>query len=840
MIRLIISALFVLTAVMTLEAAQTYKNIVVISYLVQEDAERTLKTVESFLNAEAEISLLKEENGFNYISRTSGKYFIVSIEPFRNDKAMYKVLSRVQKEFPDAFVYTHWGDDMVEVPKIIEREVVVIEQVRVESESNNMIFWFGVIGLALVGLILVMRSSRQNKTIVRTHSQMQDSIAKNEALLVNVSEKIQDPINEIIQRSEKMIQNGLSKRQSQELESIRYSDELLLDITNDLIDFLKLQSGKLKIQNAVFNINNVLDEVAGMVSARARGSEVEFIFDIEKNVPARLIGDPLRLSQLLTNLLSNAMKFTDRGEVKLKVKRLENQHSDVLLQFDVVDTGIGIEEDRFDDIFTPFSSANDRSQTGMGLYIAKKIAQLMDGDIRIESVVEKGTTFVVTVALSMENLKEKRFYRLPSKSYTGHSILIIDNHKNAAEALKKMLEYFRHHVEVKISSEIYEDLSILSAFKIIIIAEELLQPTLIDTIKEIKEMKPVKLVSIGSMLSKHRPKNADLDLIDRRIMKPFSQQRVMELVVSLFDEKASDDKKLKTPRKENQTVSVPHPNKEIKIYEDVPISVDITRESFKVFSGASILIAEDNIINQKVLTGLLGQSGIRLTIANNGQEALDLLESIKGVDLILMDINMPVMDGYEATREIRANDSYNAIPVVSLTGLGLPEEIEKMYDLGMDAHLIKPLKIGALYTVFLRYLAAGKADVKVKSSDAKSSVFKNSTIISFKDGLDRASGDEELYIEILREFVTLYQNSADDLRSMMIIDDLANAQKLCLDIRGVSANIGAQPLAETSAQLQESLVKQEEKNLIDLSGVFQIQIKEVLEAINTQLETISG
>lgn len=816
MIRWIISTVFLLSVTFVLEAAQTYKNIVVISYLVQEDADRARENVETFLDAEADISELKKENEFSYISRISGNYFIVSIEPFRNDKVMYRVLNRVQKKFPDAFVYTHWGDDTVEVPKVIEKEYVVIGKVRTESEVNNMPFWSALIILALVGLILVIRSSRQSKTIAATHSQMQHSKEANETLLQNVTEKLQDPVQEIIHHSEKMLQDDLSEKQSKGLERIRFSDELLLDITNDLIDFLKLQSGKFEIRNAAFNINNVLDEVAGMVSAKARGRNVEFIFDIDKNVPTRVIGDPLRLSQLLTNLLSYSMKSTVRGEVNLKVKRLEGSSADVVLQFDIMDTGTGIEEDLIDEIFTPFSSTNDRSQTGMGLYISKKIAQLMNGDIRVESVIGKGTIFIVKIVLLPENMNEKRQYRLPSKSHTGQNILIIDDHQNGAAALKKMLEYFHHNVEVKTSTEIYDDLSMLSELRIVIVAEELLTPILMDAIREIKQ---IKLVSIGSMLAMHRADNFDLNILDGRITKPFSQQRVLELLLGLSDEKAAAYRQ--------------NSKKEIDIHEDVPIAADITRESFNVFAGASVLIAEDNIINQKVLNGLLGSSGIHLTIANNGQEALDRLRGLDEVDLVLMDINMPVKDGYEATREIRSDDSFSTIPIVSLTGLGLPEEIEKMYDIGMNAHLIKPLQIGALYTVFSRYLKRGKVDEKL--SDTESFSFKDNAAISFQDGLGRASGDRELYIEILREFAALYQNSADELHAMMITNDLESAQKLCLDIRGVAGNIGAGPLSQTAAQIQEALVKQEEVNLMSLTGLFQIQLKELLEAINEQL-----
>ncbi len=693
--------------------------------------------------------------------------------------------------------------------------------------------WMGLFLLAFIALLLVVLLSRQKKKTNDIYTKMQSQHDE-----VGTPLKTQDEIlHDISRKSDNISRKVLDQDHSTETEELKSTDELLMDITNDMIDFLKLKTGKLEIQKAAFNINNVLDEVVGIVSSKARGSSVEFILDIEKNVPLKLIGDPLRLSQMLSRLLSNAMNSTEEGTVKLKIERIEQGDADVMLQFEIIDNGIALQEDRIEEMFSPFSDTNDVSETNLGLYISRELARLMGGDIRVGNQDEKGTTFIITIGFSAENPSEFRHYRLPSKSYTNHKFLIIDHHDDSALALKKMLEYFRH--DVTHLSQLQDDLSVLAAYEVVIIDESLFSESLIAVIKEIKEMQPIKIVSVGNVLSLTRDSAIASDVIDRHIVKPFSQQRIMDLNIALFNE--NEMPVIKERSKDVTAEKVSTVSKELKAVETIPVAANVTRKSFTNFAGAMVMIVEDNVINQKVLTGLLGSSGIRLCIANDGQEALERLEEEGVCDLVLMDINMPVMDGYEATRHIRENSKYNAMPVVSLTGLGLSEEIEKMYLLGMDAHLLKPLQVGALYTVFSRYLKADQDAGSDKLPDQKkASIFKNSRALSAKDGLDRASGDNDLYLEILQKFIELYTDADKELALMIDQNEFSKAQKFCSNIRGVSANIGAYPLSETARQLHAPLAREEAKELKGLTGVFKVQLYEVLDEIEILLQTIDG
>ncbi|MEJ2500868.1 MAG: response regulator, partial [Campylobacterales bacterium] len=264
---------------------------------------------------------------------------------------------------------------------------------------------------------------------------------------------------------------------------------------------------------------------------------------------------------------------------------------------------------------------------------------------------------------------------------------------------------------------------------------------------------------------------------------------------------------------------------------------NITKNSFGAFAGASVLIVEDNLINQKVLLSLFNGSGIKVTVANDGVEALDAVENPKNrFDLVLMDINMPVMDGYEATRHIRSDAKYDDLPIVSLTGLGLPEEISKMYALGMNAHLTKPVQVGRLYTVFSRFIKTVSPQVQAAKSTVKETPFVNTEVLAAKDGLMRASGDAELYSEILEEFAKLYSSADQSLEMFIKTGNFDGAKQLAHDIKGVSANIGANHMAQVCEALNVGLSRNiENSRIIALKSEFDKHLHDVLKEVRKYL-----
>ncbi|WP_345971160.1 ATP-binding protein [Sulfurimonas sp. HSL1-6] len=856
--KLIITAL-VAMASLALMAAEPYMNIVVAAGNSKAEMDIYVHTLKRKFAEDPAISEAQAKEHFEVVSRRSGRHYITSVEPLRDSEVVSRVLEKVQRSFPDAYVYTHRGDEVpaaepepkvevktiyvpaepeiktVYIPAAPEVKTVYVDRPSKGIPSEKILIALVILGALLLLLILFalyqkQKLSKISRVLKKEHEELEQMLEHQEDIMVNVGEKIRQPAKEINTSSEKILQTQLDPEQSRELEKIKHSDELLLDITNDLIDFLNLKSDKVKLRHELFNINNVLDEMAGTVSSRARGRGVEFIFDIEKGVPAKFIGDSLRLGQVLTNLMSNAMKFTEAGEVKLHIRRLPDKGGKVMLEFIISDTGIGIDPKRFNDIFEPFSSANDLKETGLGLYISRALIGMMGGAIEIKSVISKGSDFILTIPLEVPDVNEKRHYRLPAKAFTGHSFVIVEVQPTAADALKKMLEYFKNDVSVRSLGAIRNKSDILFESEVVIIAEDAFTPDVQALIKRVKSETDNKVVLAGSMMNEPHDVSGLKSLIDARIMKPLNLQRIYDLIVDLFEDSIKEvDTEGVTPRHTSpKAITEQH-------YEDVPETPNITKQSFSAFAGASVLIVEDNLINQKVLLSLFNGSGIRVTMAGDGVEALEAVQDPKNrFDLVLMDINMPVMDGYEATRHIRSDAQYDDMPIVSLTGLGLPEEIAKMYALGMNAHLTKPVQVGRLYTVFSRFVKAvapaAKTPARTATSPLKGTTFANTEVLAAKDGLMRASGDAELYGEILEEYVTLYASADQTLEVFIKTGNFDAAKKLAHDIKGVSANIGATHMVQVSEALNVGLSRNlENSKLLALKSDFDRHLHDVLK-----------
>jgi CheY-like chemotaxis protein len=395
-----------------------------------------------------------------------------------------------------------------------------------------------------------------------------------------------------------------------------------------------------------------------------------------------------------------------------------------------------------------------------------------------------------------------------------------------------MLEYFKHSVSVRSLAAIGNKSDILFESEVVIIAEDAFTPEVQALVRRVKSETDNKVVLAGSMINEPHDVSALKSLIDARIMKPLNLQRVYDLIVDLFEDsiKTVDTVGI-TPRHTSpKSISeTPH--------EDVPETPNITKKSFGAFAGASVLIVEDNLINQKVLLSLFNGSGIKVTVANDGVEALDAVENPKNrFDLVLMDINMPVMDGYEATRHIRSDAKYDDLPIVSLTGLGLPEEISKMYALGMNAHLTKPVQVGRLYTVFSRFIKTVSPQVQAAKSTVKETPFVNTEVLAAKDGLMRASGDAELYSEILEEFAKLYSSADQSLEMFIKTGNFDGAKQLAHDIKGVSANIGANHMAQVCEALNVGLSRNiENSRIIALKSEFDKHLHDVLKEVRKYL-----
>ena len=667
------------------------------------------------------------------------------------------------------------------------------------AESETFWIWIALFALAIVGIVILFVSSYQARKVQHLHQTLFDKqleMEKNQTLLLtNMSENIHSIAKQALERS----QNALTKR----VKPFKDKDEILanvedrlLDVTNDLIDFLRLKSKKVEIINEEFNINNVLNEVSGSLCSQFAGSNSELIFDIDKNIPRRIVGDSLHLGQILDSILAYLMDQQDLEEVKLEISMFDTFEERVELQFQFTDIGNGLTPEALDKLFVPYYDEATEGYVGLGLFVANELVGMMGGELSVYSAVGRGNTFTLSLPFATIERANKRMYRLPDKILIEKKVFIVDSNYNSALAIKKMFAYFRHDVKVLSQEEFMKNIPNLTPYDIVVLHESLFNVRLVEYLTKIKMEKELKVIALNALLQADKKSFVD-DVIDIHLFKPLNQERIFEMIVNLYDINASsyevDEDKDDTPKAKTHKMHMME-------------TKDITREKFKDFSGKNILIVEDNLINQKVLTTLLHLSGMHITIANNGQEAVDIVkESKSDFDIVLMDINMPIMDGYTATQMIRLDSKFDTLPIVAFTALVLDSEIQKMFQSGINAFLSKPLNIGKLYTALAMYLTYEPVKKPKKESVEPKKIISYAGI-NIDKGIKHANNSETLYLEVLNEFNEAYGGSDDIFVKLIREHRFEQIKMLCVDMRGLTGSIGAEDMHNLMNEILQQLL----------------------------------
>ena len=503
--------------------------------------------------------------------------------------------------------------------------------------------------------------------------------AKSE-FLANTSHELRTPMNAIIGLSQLVLATELHSTQRDYLEKAHSSAKGLLAILNDILDFSKIEARELKVEKLTFNLSQALEGTSNMLAGKAQEKGLELLFDVPSSVPQSLVGDPMRLRQVLLNLGNNAIKFTEQGRVMLTVDVEHNEDTHIVLRFSVRDTGIGISPRDRERLFASFQQADSSTSrrfggTGLGLSISKRLVELMGGAIHVDSEPGKGSTFWFTVPFDRAPEQGRSDSETSLLALNGVRVLIADD-SAASQVLCRMLSTYG--LLVNMAPDIGSALQALRAepseseeYDLILIesdvqdAAAVLQSVRHDP--EIAHPPKVILVSAYGEALREFPVGGEGE-VAAVLIKPFTPSSVFNALTEAI-----------------------HPDmcKSASLAADLGIRDGQTRPSL---SGVRVLLVEDNEINQLVANAILARHGIECTVVNNGQKAVEVIETTT-FDAVLMDCQMPVMDGYEATRRIRARPAFHDLPVIAMTANVMAGDRDKALAAGMNDHIGKPIDV---------------------------------------------------------------------------------------------------------------------------------------------------
>ena len=727
---------------------------------------------------------------------------------------------------------------------------------------------------------LELQDHRENleRTVQERTTQLKEAIqaadAANQAksdFLANMSHEIRTPMNAVIGMAHLALKTELTLKQQDYLTKIQSSANSLLGIINDILDFSKIEAGKLDMEAVEFDLSATLDNVANVISVKAQEKEnLEVLFHLDSRVPNFLVGDPLRLNQILVNVGNNAVKFTEQGEIVLATTILESSDDKVTLQFSMRDTGIGMTEQQQTRLFQAFSQADTSTTrkyggTGLGLTISKRLVNMMGGEIWVDSEPGQGTTFSFTANFGLGKKKVKKRL-VPSADLRGMKVLVVDDSTTSRDILQDILESFSFEVTLAASGE--EGLEAVERadkdkpFDLVIMDWKMPGMDGIEASERIKHHQALNkipaIILVTAYGREEIMQQAEQIGLDGFLIKPIGPSVLFETILHAFGEGI-----IKTSR-------ISERNAESQDLKDI--------------QGAEVLLVEDNEINQQVAMEILQGAGLSVTVANDGRQGLDAVMQHQ-YDAILMDIQMPVMDGYEATKRIRKWESVSAnadtdvcetedggqrtddrgqntnsafriphsefksVPIIAMTAHAMAGDDKKSIAAGMNDHVTKPIDPDQLFATLQKWIKPVAERAAVQKPQLLDAPFESKQAVPHEDelpvslpgfdlaaGLKRLRGNKRLYRKLLVDFGTKYTETTREIRDALDAKDFEQAHSLVHNLKGLAGNLEATDLQAAAVEI-EKLVKGDQKETPSNNQLDQ-KFMELEKAIDQALEAV--
>ncbi|OQP48001.1 hybrid sensor histidine kinase/response regulator [Niastella populi] len=664
------------------------------------------------------------------------------------------------------------------------RSLTPVGSFQLENSDNNLI--------SIISLLQdqIFKTKELETELTQAKEVAEKAVKTRSEFLANMSHEIRTPLNGIIGMTDIAFETELTVEQQRYLTVIKSSSDALLSLINDILDFSKMDSGKLELVATSFSLRDEIPKYLQALALKAFEKNLEFIIRLDQDMPDLVIGDLLRLQQILTNLIGNAIKFTEKGEVVLRIEPRTVDNKIATIYFSVSDTGIGIPQNKQTTIFEDFMQADNSMTrkyggTGLGLAITKRLVEMMGGSIWIESKEGKGSIFHFTVQLNLHPPKEK--YCVASiEKLEGMPVLIVEDNQTASVYIRHMLKHFRMQPACATSGEealreLMKGLERQKPYPLILLdislSGEMDGFELAQAIRKNAKLQATKVIVISmSQKPEDRKRFASLGMTEF-FSKPFSQSDLLDTILNIVNNRK---------------------HLLLKDHSDLNPFKNAVQEIVPQTTALDILLAEDNLVNQEVTSCMLIKRGHRVTIAPNGEEAIKSV-SRKIFDVVLMDVQMPILNGYEATQKIRQMEASTGghLPIIGLTANAMDGDREKCLNAGMDGYISKPVHIKKLLEII-----AG-----INKTDSCQSVIPDiiyeKTGVNYELLLEKFEGNKDQVLKCLELFVNELPALYKAVESGIWKENTNELKDACHDIRGMALAMEMHSAASITLKMEE-------------------------------------